>query len=156
MSDVLQYLHSQHPPVIHRDISPDNIVINKAGDAVLIDFGAANEFVGEATGTLVGKQAYMSPEQIRGKVTPQSDIYSLGATIYFLLTGKDPEPLTSSRPRKIDQSISAPLDDLVHACTKLDLAERIKDASELSERLNLITAKKTHAAIGMNRGREDV
>jgi tRNA A-37 threonylcarbamoyl transferase component Bud32 len=156
MCDVLQYLHTQNPPVVHRDISPDNIVIDKSGNAVLIDFGAANEFVGEATGTLVGKQAYMSPEQIRGKVTPQSDIYSLGATIYFMLTGKDPEPLTSSRPRKIDDSISVQLDDLINECTKLDLLERIKDASALKERLQSLGKEKVAAAIGMDRGREDV
>ncbi len=156
MSDVLNYLHTQTPPVIHRDISPDNIVINQNGDALLIDFGAANEFVGEATGTLVGKQAYMSPEQIRGKVTPQSDIYSLGATMYFLLTAKDPEPLSSSHPKKIDDSIPAALDDLVNLCTKLDLTERIKDANELTERLQIIAGKKTPASVGSERSREDV
>ncbi len=156
MSDVLNYLHTQAPPVIHRDISPDNIVINQNGDAVLIDFGAANEFVGEATGTLVGKQAYMSPEQIRGKVTLQSDIYSLGATMYFLLTAKDPEPLSSSRPKKIDDSIPIAIDDLVNLCTKLELTERVKDASDLTERLQIISGKKTPAAVGPERSREDV
>lgn len=135
MSDVLQYLHSQEPPVVHRDISPDNIVINSSDDAILIDFGAANEFVGEATGTLVGKQSYMSPEQIKGKVTPQSDIFSLGASMYFLLTGHDPEPLSASRPRKIEDSVPSELDDLVYACTKLDLNDRIKTAGELKNRL---------------------
>lgn len=156
LSDVLQYLHSQTPPVIHRDIAPDNIVIDKSGNAILIDFGAANEFVGEATGTLVGKQAYMSPEQIRGKVTPQSDIYSLGATMYFLLTAKDPEPLSSSHPRKVDESIPVELDKLVNACTKLELGERVKSASELNERLDAIANGKTPAAAGFERSREDV
>jgi len=156
MSDVLQYLHTQVPPVIHRDISPDNIVINQNGDAVLIDFGAANEFVGEATGTLVGKQAYMSPEQIRGKVTPQSDIYSLGATMYFFLTAKDPEPLTSSHPKKIDDSIPSALDELVNLCTKLELTERVKDARDLNERLKVIAGKKEPAAAVSERSREDV
>lgn len=156
MSDVLQYLHSQTPPVIHRDISPDNIVIDKNGDAVLIDFGAANEFVGEATGTLVGKQAYMSPEQIRGKVTPQSDIYSLGATIYFWLTAKDPEPLSSSHPAKIEPSVSSELDELVNLCTRLDLDERVKNAGELNTRLAAISEKKTPAIAGAERSREDV
>lgn len=135
LADVIQYLHSQNPPVIHRDISPDNIVINRDNDAILIDFGAANEFVGEATGTLVGKQAYMSPEQIKGKVTPQSDIYSFGATLYFLLTGKDPEPLSSSKPARLDALILSDLDDFVYACTRLEPDERIKDATQLENRL---------------------
>ena len=159
MTDVLHYLHSQTPPVIHRDISPDNIVINKAGDAVLIDFGAANEFVGEATGTLVGKQAYMSPEQIRGKVTPQSDIYSLGATIHFLLTGKDPEPLSSSHPSQVDASIPEELDGLVNLCTRLELSERVKDATDLQSRLaalSLVANQKMPAAAGLDRGHDDV
>lgn len=159
MTDVLQYLHSQNPPVIHRDISPDNIVINKDGDAVLIDFGAANEFVGEATGTLVGKQAYMSPEQIRGKVTPQSDIYSLGATMHFLLTGKDPEPLTSSHPAQIDASVPEEFDGLVNLCTRLELSERVRDTAELQSRLTALTSgasDKVAAAVGVDRGHDDV
>jgi tRNA A-37 threonylcarbamoyl transferase component Bud32 len=155
MTDVLQYLHNQVPPVIHRDISPDNIVISQKGDAVLIDFGAANEFVGEATGTLVGKQAYMSPEQIRGKVTPQSDIYSLGATMYFLLTAKDPEPLTSSHPRKIDDTVPVELDELVNLCTRLELAERIADAADLRARWQEISGKMP-AAAGAERSRGNV
>lgn len=153
MADVLLYLHTQSPPVVHRDISPDNVVINQSGDAVLIDFGAANEFVGEATGTLVGKQAYMAPEQIRGKVTPQSDIYSLGACMHFLLTGKDPEPLSSSHPKSIEPSVPPALDELVNACTKLDLPDRVKSAQDLLERLSQNC--KPLATIGFDKGREN-
>ena len=64
-------------------------------DLMLIDFGAANSFVSTATGTMVGKQSYMAAEQVRGKSTPQSDIYSLGCVLHFLLTAKDPEPACS-------------------------------------------------------------
>lgn len=138
MATVLSYLHAQAPAVVHRDLSPDNIVIDKKNNAVLIDFGAANEFVGEATGTLVGKQAYMSPEQIKGKVTPQSDIYSLGATIYFLLVGKDPEPLASSQPSKAGVTVPENLDQLVARATRLDTNERIGSAAQLVQELNEI------------------
>jgi hypothetical protein len=94
ITDILIYLHSHEPPVVHRDVTPDNIVLARDGHLSLIDFGAANNLVGTATGTLVGKQSYISPEQFRGKAGPQSDLYSLGATVYFALGGLDPEPLT--------------------------------------------------------------
>ena len=54
--DILQYLHGLSPPLIHRDITPENLVVTGAGDLKLIDFGAANELLGTATGTMVGKQ----------------------------------------------------------------------------------------------------
>jgi serine/threonine protein kinase len=91
---ILQYLHSQSPPLIHRDVTPDNLVLARDGCLSLIDFGAANALLGTATGTLVGKQSYIAPEQFRGKAGLSSDIYSLGATVYFALTGREPEPLT--------------------------------------------------------------
>jgi len=141
IATVLSYLHAQTPAVVHRDLSPDNIVIDSKNNAVLIDFGAANEFVGEATGTLVGKQAYMSPEQIKGKVTPQSDIYSLGATIYFLLTGKDPEPLASCQPSRAGVNVPEKLDLLVSRCTRLDTNERVASADDLAQELNDIAGE---------------
>ncbi len=67
MTDILIYLHNHEPPVVHRDVTPDNIVLARDGHLSLIDFGAANNLVGTATGTLVGKQSYISPEQFRGQ-----------------------------------------------------------------------------------------
>jgi serine/threonine-protein kinase len=124
LAEVVDYIHAQDPPIIHRDLTPDNIVLRGDDSIVVIDFGAANQFVGTATGTLVGKQAYIAPEQFRGKATPQSDIYAFGGTIYFLLTGKDPEPLSQSRPRTIKPSIDTRLDDLVACCTAFEASER--------------------------------
>ncbi len=86
MALITSYLHSKDPPIIHRDITPDNIVLDRLGSIKLIDFGAANELLGTATGTLVGKQCYIPPEQFRGKATTQSDIYALGCTLYYLAT----------------------------------------------------------------------
>lgn len=136
LAKVLGYLHDQVPPVIHRDISPDNIIIRNDGVPFLIDFGAANEFVGTATGTLVGKHAYMAPEQIRGKAEPASDVYSLGATIFYCLTGTDPEPIRSSFVQQVDPSISQRFDDLVRACTALEVQARCKTTREMLERLS--------------------
>ena len=64
---ILSFLHGNDPPIIHRDLTPDNLVVRNDDALILIDFGAANQFVGSATGTVVGKQAYISPEQLEGK-----------------------------------------------------------------------------------------
>jgi len=135
---ILEYLHGLTPPVIHRDISPDNLVLKEDNTLVLIDFGAANEFVGTATGTMVGKQAYIAPEQFKGKAKTASDLYALGGTLYFLLTGRDPEALTCSRPGDLNREISPLTDDLVAALTDLDLESRIGTAAETKARIEEI------------------
>ena len=134
LADILIYIHGAEPPVIHRDLTPDNIVANK-DILTLIDFGAANEYLGTATGTLVGKQAYISPEQFRGKACTASDIYALGCTLYFLLTGQDPEPLSTSSPRQIDQTLPDELDRIIQACTAFAVEDRLKNAQEVKEEL---------------------
>ena len=131
MAEILAYLHTQTPPIIHRDLTPDNIVRREDSDLVLIDFGAANEFVGTATGTLVGKQAYISPEQLRGKANTSSDIYALGGTVHFLLTGRDPEALSSSHPKELNDEVPEELDHLVSICTEMEAEDRPNSASEL-------------------------
>ncbi len=123
------YLHSQNPPVIHRDLTPDNLVLRVDGQLVLIDFGAANAFVGTATGTMVGKQSYMPMEQLRGKSVPQSDIYSLGGTIYFLLTGRDPTPLEVSQV-KSGTILPTSLNPLLAKCTAVEVADRFRSSEE--------------------------
>ncbi len=135
ITEILDYLHRQEPPVLHRDVTPDNLVLREDGKVVLIDFGAANNLVGTATGTLIGKQSYISPEQFRGKATPQSDIYSLGCTMHFLLTGQDPVPLSESQPSKLVQVIDVELNELVMDCTRTEAEQRIQNAQELSARI---------------------
>ncbi len=126
---ILVYLHSQKPPIIHRDLTPDNLVLRVDGQLVLIDFGAANAFVGTATGTMVGKQSYMPMEQLRGKSVPQSDIYSLGGTIYFLLTGRDPTPLEVSQI-KSGTNLPTNLNPLLAKCTAVEVADRFRSSEE--------------------------
>lgn len=137
----LKYLHDLSPPVVHRDISPENIILKEDDTPVLIDFGAANEFLGTATGTLVGKQCYISPEQFKGKAGTASDLYSLGATLYFLLTGDDPVPISSSSPRAVRAEISEEMDAIICALTELEVEERIKSADELTARLTALLDK---------------
>ena len=138
LTDILTYLHEQNPPLIHRDLTPDNVVVDTDGSLMLIDFGAANELLGTATGTLVGKQCYISPEQFRGKAQALSDLYSLGATLYYLLTAHDPEALASSSPREISPHISPDLDKLVTDLTALDASLRPQTAREVTRRLEAV------------------
>jgi serine/threonine protein kinase len=90
---VLGYLHAQHPPIIYRDVKPANILLTREGRLALIDFGIARHYrPGQAkdTGPL-GSPGYAAPEQYgKAQTTAQSDIYSLGATLQTLLTGKEP------------------------------------------------------------------
>jgi serine/threonine protein kinase len=115
---------------------------------VLIDFGASNEFIGTATGTLIGKQAYMAPEQLRGKATCQSDIYGFGACLFFLLTGRDPVPLSSCHPAAVVPAISPQLDQLIASMTEPEQSARIADMSELLERLSIIARETVGATAG--------
>ena len=92
--DALTYLHNQPSPIIHRDIKPANIKIRPDGKAILVDFGIAKVYDPELS-TTVGARAvtpgYSPPEQYgMASTDPQSDIYSLGATLYHLLTGHVP------------------------------------------------------------------
>lgn len=135
MAEILSYLHGQNPPIIHRDLTPDNIVLQNDGRIKLIDFGAANEFLGTATGTLIGKQAYIAPEQLRGKATLASDLYSLGGTLHFLLTASEPVPLSHSRPLDHNAQINAALSQVVEKLTAYEECDRFADASVLKEEL---------------------
>lgn len=136
MADVLCYLHSQEPPIVHRDFTPDNMVLKADRTLVVIDFGAANEYVGTATGTLIGKQCYMPPEQVRGKSDPRTDLYALGCTAAFLLTGKDPEALRTSHPRAINASVSEGTDSLIAKLTQQDSTKRLQSAELVKNALN--------------------
>lgn len=138
LTDILTYLHSQEPPIVHRDLSPDNIILKEDGRLAVIDFGAANQFIGTATGTMIGKQAYIAPEQLRGKAETRSDLYALGCTMFFLLTGEDPEPLSVSTPTTIKPAVSADLDRLVARCTAMEPAGRPDSALSLKLELELL------------------
>lgn len=146
---ILIYLHGQSPPVLHRDITPENLVLGEDRLLHLIDFGAANEYVSSATGTVIGKQAYMSPEQFRGKPVPASDIYSLGATMYFLLTGQDPEALSSANPCRIKSSVSVETGNLVAKLTSTDVSERPASSNELLQMIADLRATERGAIISL-------
>lgn len=88
----LHYLHTQSEPLLHRDIKPDNILIDASGTPILIDFGTARAVQGTHTQTKMGTPGYAPLEQwsAGGKRGPWTDLYALGATFYSLLTRKNP------------------------------------------------------------------
>lgn len=129
MCDILSYLHDRTPSVVHRDFTPDNLILTPGGQLKLIDFNVAQESGHTATATVVGKHAYLPPEQFRGKPTPQSDLYAMGATLQFLLTGIEPEPLSVAHPQET-ASVSADLDRFVAKLTELELSDRYQSAAE--------------------------
>lgn len=131
MCDILGYLHRRQPPVLHRDFTPDNLIMNDQGVVKLIDFNVAQQLEAQTTKTVVGKHSYIPPEQFRGKSVPQSDIYALGATLAFLLTGVDPEPITPAHPREINPDVCQSLDDIIAKCTSIGLSTRYQDCQEL-------------------------
>ncbi len=96
---ILDYLHSHQPCVIHRDIKPSNVLLSNrsshsVGDVYLVDFGSLHlANYQDGTITIVGTYGYMPPEQFGGKVLPASDIYSLGTTLIYLITGIEPADL---------------------------------------------------------------
>jgi len=100
---ILDYLQTLHPPVIHRDLKPANLIREAGtGRVKLVDFGLARA-PSESTQTMAGTFHYCSPEQLHGKATPQSDLFSLGVTLYQLLSGEVPllgyaEPLARMVP----------------------------------------------------------
>jgi serine/threonine-protein kinase len=139
---ILKYLHEQDPPIIHRDLSPDNLVLRDDGTIVVIDFGASNEFLSKATGTFVGKQSFIAPEQFRGKSVVQSDIYAFGCTLFYCLTGKEPEALSTSNPRDLNADVSEEVAELVVSCTQLEARNRYQSAAQL-----LPVLRRLHASI---------
>ncbi|MBK9142151.1 MAG: serine/threonine protein kinase [Candidatus Melainabacteria bacterium] len=141
IANILGYLHNMSQPVIHRDLTPDNLILEQGGRIKLVDFTVAHQFETVRLSTVVGKQSYIAPEQVRGYPCPQSDIYSLGATIYYCLTGEDPEPITASSPGEKRPDISPELDRVIRKATALGLDERYAAASELAKDLQKTAGK---------------
>lgn len=131
MCEMLEYLHGLEPPVVHRDFTPENLILSRDGVLKLVDFNVAQQQESTATGTVVGKHCFISPEQFRGKPTVQSDIYSMGATLYYLLTGEDPEPITCSHPKQKVEGLSDSIDELVAKATALSAPKRYLNASDI-------------------------
>ena len=110
VGEALQELHSQNPPIFHRDIKPRNIMVTGQGHAVLIDFGGTREFMTELAGReeVMFTPGYTAPEQLNPLLAlnrrPTADVFALGATLYFLLNGSDPYSNHFRIPPQIGES----------------------------------------------------
>lgn len=122
--NVLEYLHGSTPPIVHRDITPENILLQPDGAVKVIDFSLAVRLDGRRTTNSCAKQCFTPPEQFREEACAQSDIYALGATMYFLLTGKTPKPISKSSPNLVAPEISDQMNSIVERATELELARR--------------------------------
>ena len=143
--DVLDYIHSQVPPIIYRDLKPANLMLDdKNRRVMLVDFGIARIVRPTEKGvTAIGTMGYAPPELFAGKVEPRSDIYSLGATMFHMLTGSDPQdnPLLifdfskNPRPRQINSSISLEMENLLIRSVAHKPEDRHKSALEFKRLL---------------------
>ena len=145
IADVLDYLHRRPKPIIYRDLKPANLMIDgNTGRVMLIDFGIARWVAPQEKGvTAVGTMGYAPPELFSGKVEPRSDIYSLGATIFHLMTGSDPQdnPLLifdftkNPRPRAINPSISTEMERILMRAVEYKPENRFRSAGEMRDAL---------------------
>lgn len=134
---VLDYLHTQNPPIIYRDMKPANIMLQPNGNIKLIDFGIAREYKEQnlADTVSLGTKGYAAPEQFGGKgqTDARTDVYCLGVTLYHLLTGQNPcEPPYEIYPiRYWNPQLSSGLEAIIQKCTQLNPEDRYQSCAEL-------------------------
>lgn len=145
IADVLDYLHNREPQIVYRDLKPANIMIDgNTGRLMLIDFGIARWINKEEKGvTAVGTMGYAPPELFSGSVEPRSDIYSLGSTMFHLLTGADPQsnPLLifdfqkNPRPRQINSALSDQIENILMKAVEYNSSKRFESAAAMKKNL---------------------
>lgn len=185
VAEAVQYAHDHKPQIIHRDIKPQNIVLQpqvassldvSSGESLVLmtprltDFGLARLVDEDSSlsisqkGEIMGTPGYMPPEQAAGNleaIGPGSDIYSLGAVLYALLTGKPPFPLKAAtsynviktlndvqneeplRPRQLNTDVPSELEDICLKCLEKEPEKRYRSALELAEALDDVVAYRT-------------
>lgn len=154
IAEAVHYAHTKG--IIHRDLKPRNVLIDQDDQPKITDFGLAKRLEGDsdltATGQVLGTPSYMPPEQAMGKldwIGPRSDVYSIGATLYCLLTGRPPFQAASTMetlhqvvdsepvaPRLLNPAIPKDLETICLKCLRKEPADRYASASDLAEELH--------------------
>ncbi len=137
-AEILEYLHSQVPPIIYRDLKPSNLMLTPDGKVVFVDFGIARTFMPKEAATRVVTAGYSPPEQYLGKPEVRSDLYSLGQTMGHLLTGMRPKPLSSYAPLHLNQKVHRSLDAIVRQLTSYEPNMRPESATAVKYDLHHI------------------
>ena len=147
VADVLQYLHTRPQQIIYRDLKPANLMIDSNSNRVmLIDFGIARWVNRQEKGvTAVGTMGYAPPELFSGQADPRVDIYSLGATMFHLLTGSDPQdnPLLifdfgkNPRPRQINPALSSEIEQILMRAVEYKPEQRFQSGAEMRDALTI-------------------
>jgi eukaryotic-like serine/threonine-protein kinase len=155
IADALRHAHSRTRPgggprgVIHRDVNPSNVLISSEGEVFLTDFGLAR-YEQDFSMEMFGTTAYVAPEQARGAACAQSDLYGLGASLHFMLTGEPPRSVSAAELHKVLDDPPPPIgrDDvpeLLHRIHALALAPLLADRFEsAADILGLIEAHKEY------------
>jgi len=144
--DVLDYLHNLPDRIVYRDLKPSNVMIDgNTGKVMLVDFGIARSInqTQEKGVTAVGTMGYAPPELFSGSVEPRSDIYSLGSTMFHLMTGADPQnnPLLifdfdkNPRPRQINPRLSDQIERILMRAVEYNAEARFTSAAEMRSAL---------------------
>jgi len=135
--DALQYIHSKN--IVYRDLKPHNIIKHPSREVVILDFGAAKQgYLHTLAGTYVGTELWCAPEQLTtGAATEASDIYALGTTLFFLLTGKEPRQFMRhdgallKGPRDVNPSVSKELSEAILQAVQSDPALRPQTTDDM-------------------------
>ncbi|MNX89343.1 Serine/threonine-protein kinase F [compost metagenome] len=142
--ETLVYLHGLRPPVLHRDLKPENLLRDADGKIWLIDFGSASDRYQDKQGvaietlTTMHTLGYAAPEQALGlEAYPSSDLYGLGCTVLYLLTGKNPLLLYDGRHARLEWKValSEDFDALLRSMVALPAKDRPQTAQEALARL---------------------
>ncbi|MDQ7821696.1 MAG: serine/threonine-protein kinase [Candidatus Eremiobacteraeota bacterium] len=146
LCDTLEYLHRHDPPIIFRDLKPQNIMLTMEERVVLIDFGISRFYCpGKDTDTIpLGTPGYSPPEQYgRSQTTPASDLYSLATTLYYLLTLQDMASFQFRYPpvRAFNSGVSQGMEHLLAKCMAWDTKERYQSAAQVRGILCELTGK---------------
>lgn len=146
ITTILNDLQSQSPPIVHRNITPNNLILNTNGEVYLTDFSIFQGLIVEEEEKAIFSktEGYKAPEQLQGKSTPSSDIYSLGVTLIFALCAKEPHQIESKNSKinfRLHVNTSVDVAQILDMMVEPDSQNRQQNASELLADLNILSGK---------------